>query len=533
MANEKEDYLDKLLNSVVNKEVPQEDGVILEQLEEDIIGDDVDRKERKKRNGSRRRKNEEDFLDEFEKELDAFEADQIISDYEMQLEEDMAEDNLEVQGLERSDIDKTKENFEDSFFEGLGDAMNQADEESIVSNGILPDEDVSLDESESSMEEEVAEEPVADNDDDILSLLNGLGEEDSDLADIGQMLQADENHEAVGTDDAGLVAESLAELGFDVDPGDMDELSSIKEREQMVEDNLVNEEKQSGKKSGLLSKLKNLFFGPDEEEEQKREEVKTEINSELEGISDENLDILKALEGHSDAPAKEEELDPKAKKKAEKEAKKKEREEKKEAKKAEKEAKKKEKAEKKAAKPKKEKKPKVKDNTPPLPKLPVFLVFLMVASFSGAIIFAGNGVFYHQSVRAAEDAYAQGDYTKAFKEIAGVKMRKKQQGFYDKVMVLAGMQELLESYETLRECGREELALDCLIRVIGHYDKNIDKAGEAGYSAEISKIEKEAEDLLKAEYKVSYEKALKLYGLRSRKKYSEELYKILFKEGIV
>ena len=136
--------------------------------------------------------------------------------------------------------------------------MNQADEESIVSNGILPDEDVSLDESESSMEEEVAEEPVADNDDDILSLLNGLGEEDSDLADIGQMLQADENHEAVGTDDAGLVAESLAELGFDVDPGDMDELSSIKEREQMVEDNLVNEEKQSGKKSGLLSKLKNL-----------------------------------------------------------------------------------------------------------------------------------------------------------------------------------------------------------------------------------------------------------------------------------
>ncbi|MBE5906236.1 MAG: hypothetical protein E7277_05485 [Lachnospiraceae bacterium] len=573
MTDKNEDYLDQLLNSVVEGEGQNRAASgALAGASPSGRQQEENREERRRR---RQKNAQKFFIDDFEKELADFEADGELSDFDLEMEQLLADEEYQHNMIDEPKAKPVQAEpaMDDSFFAGLNAAMGgesaepqvEPEPDSVIGSGSVPDEPItpSIEEAipenggddelasllsamgdDSSgndtsppepveMQETPAESPSEaesgeGNADDILSLLNGLGGEDDDLAGISELLQADENNEPVAS------ATETAD-GMEIDPSDAAELSGLKEVSK--EEKAVKDSGEKKKKPGFFAKLKKALFGPDEEELEaaKDEGIKVTTADDLEGLSDENLDILKALEGGGDsgggdaAPE-----DPKAKKQADKEAKKKAKEEKKKEKKAAKEAKKKEKEAKKAAKPKKEKKPKVKDNTPPLPKLPVFLIFVMAFSFGGAVLFAGNGFHSRLVVKNSESYYQQGDYVNAYNEIAGMTFKKeKQQDYYKKVEVLAAMQQTLDSYETLAAAGRQELALDALIRVVGHYDANLTLAEEKGFSAEIAEIGTRAEQILKKNYKVKYNQAVKLYRLRSRIKYSTELYKILLKMGIV
>jgi len=597
LADKNEDYLDQLLNSVIDGDSgDRKNSTSQEPYSQNAQDMGADRESRESRRRRRQKDAHKFFIDDFEKELDEFAASTDISDYELEMEQILAEDSY---GRNMRDPAPAQNN--DQFFAGLNKAMGEpvaeepmtgfgAAEEPAAEGGLsmegMPSLDFGAEEAPAadtglpmegmppldfgtseepaadtglSMEgmppldfgaaeepmtdfgaaDETTAEPVADaagetasgdeNSDDILSLLNGLGGEDEDLAGISDLLQADENNEPV----------AAAGDGLEIDPADAMEFENLKEVSK-EEKGVKDSEAKSGKK-GFFAKLKDLFLGPDEDEVQPaaEESIKVTTAEDLDGMSDENLDILRALEGGGDGGGGDEAgapEDPKAKKKAEKEAKKKAKKEAKEAKKKEKEAKKKDKAAKKAAKPKKEKKPKVKDNTPPLPKLPVFLIFVMVFSFGAGVIFLGNALHSRMAMKNSESYYQAGDVVNAYGEVAGMKFKKKQTeqiAYVEKVKVLAGMQELYDSYETLKGSKREALAVDCLIRVIGHFDAHMEAANEGGYLKDAQRIEKKAEKLLRKQYKVRYDRAVKLYRMRSRKKYSVEIYKILQKVGLV
>ena len=103
-------------------------------------------------------------------------------------------------------------------------------------------------------------------------------------------------------------------------------------------------------------------------------------------MSDENLQILQQLEGDMVIDVQQEKKSADDEKAKKKEAAKKAKKEKKEQAKKEREAKKK-------SKPKKEKKPKQPkeaDKSKPLPKKPVFLIFLMTGSFLALVLFVGT-----------------------------------------------------------------------------------------------------------------------------------------------
>ncbi|MGN0312326.1 MAG: hypothetical protein ACI4CC_06070 [Lachnospiraceae bacterium] len=594
MNKESEDYLDQLLNSVQEQQPLQEQRPrkSKEHKTETL-------KETQQAVNRHNPKSQEEFIQEFEEELNGVDEEQLISDFELSLESDLFAGEEEEEEQEQEPLPQETTESEDSFFAGLDAAMNaenanagdersaeaQTETEELLAEspedqpysegstekehsatseeevgglsmddfpdlfgdveGMMPEEESAGQTPEKgTISEEMPDMTASEtstesgtdpeNTDDILSLLDGLGEENEDIADISNMLKADENHEAIESDGqitAESVADSLADLGFEVNPEDADELASLRELPPKQEAGSTVEKEESSKaKKGFLTRMKELFFGPDEEtaSEQKPSAEETSLD-----VSDENLDILKALEGGgSSAPAED---DPKAKKKAKKEEKKKAAAAKKEAKAKEKEAKKKEKAAAKAAKPKKEKKPKVKDNTPPLPKKPVFLIFLLAASILGGVLFAGKGMHRRLAMNDSENYFSQGEYVKAYNEVAGLKVKadnKKETQYMEKIEMLAGVQELYDSYESLLKAGRQELALDCLIRIIGHYDANIEKAGELGCSAQLTEYEGLAEELLKETYHTSFEEALRIYQIRSRVRYSTELVKILKEAGL-
>ena len=87
---------------------------------------------------------------------------------------------------------------------------------------------------------------------------------------------------------------------------------------------------------------------------------------------------------------------------------------------------KKEKAKKeKAPKVKKEKPPKEIDRTPPLPKKPVILIFIMALSILILILLGSSNLQYGQDMQQAKDDFASGSYVTAFQTIAGSSVKGK------------------------------------------------------------------------------------------------------------
>ena len=156
----------------------------------------------------------------------------------------------------------------------------------------------------------------------------------------------------------------------------------------------------------------------------------------IEDLTDDNLALLQALEGGGqeldDIPEKSE-IDEKARKKQEKK-------EKKEQKKKERAAKREQKKQEKANRPKKEKKPKKPkepDNTPPLPKAPVILCFVMAGSLLALVVIGTNLFGYSNSVAEAQKSYDLGDYESAFARLSGMEIKEADIEIYEKSRILA------------------------------------------------------------------------------------------------
>ena len=415
------------------------------------------------------------------------------------------------QDMASSDVPGVSDVMEEAGL-GLGDlgfGDDSAEGDTAVASG-MPGEDASAD--------------------DIISMLNGLGEGDEDLKDIGSMLSADENGESImpeGEDiSAAELAGNLAGLGFDIDvqvASDSDgEIRDITdERNALIKE--ADEKKEPPK--GFLGKLKALFFGPDDEEEDPNVPVianakKKDIDEIAGELADEDADILRALEGGGEESTAEPEPELDEEKKKEKEAKKKEKAA--------------AKAAAKAAKPPKVKKPKPpKVKTKPLPKGPVFVILLLGATILFGTLYIGKTANYRMSIHKAQEYYAQGKYVEAYNLLNPLTIEKDNDKLlYRKVKMLACMQEFYRSYEVLISSGRNELALDSLVRMIGHYDVQINDAGEYGISAELTDYEGKAERLLKEVYNITFEDALALYKQRDRQTYSMELIKVLLRAGI-
>ncbi len=268
-------------------------------------------------------------------------------------------------------------------------------------------------------------------------------------------------------------------------------------------------------------------------EEEMEAEAASEIEPEIENVSemepepqpeeltDANISLLKELDDIESA----EEPAPEEDKKKKREKKKKEKKEKKPKQKKEKKP-----------KPKKEKKPKPPkepDNTPPLPKKPVFMIFLLVASVVVLIMIGTNLFGYANQMKNARNAYAKKNYSEAFSYISGLDVKEKDEETYHKYQVMALVSSELEAYESFMDAKFYDLALDCLVRTVGRYEKYKEDAEIYGCIDELNALELEAETILSETFGVSKEEALDFYSYKSRKEYSAALLSVIEKSGMI
>lgn len=510
-----EDYLDSLLNSINSSNIPSRTPRSEDPLDNASEAfrrfereQEYKREQRRKREEEQRRETE--FLREFEGELSEsdIETDEFLQQFELELEAEKGED------LDRGQVDDT------NFFENIEGIVSDASKENdpkepepsiepvVEENRIEPEEDLLekeeelfvdtlfVDETEETGEakepEYATEELMQEGDngeEDLLELLSGM-QEDGELSEIGDLLKADEQN--IELEEAAIELEKASE-------------SVAREANPVTEEKDIGKtEEKPKKKKGLFAKIASALFGDDEEEESAKD-VAVPESGDLENISDENLQILKELEAAEQANAAGADEGKKGrKKKKKKEKKEKEPKEKKEKKKRE----------------KKEKPPKEKDNTPPLPKKPVILIFLMAFSILLLVLLTIKGTGRTVYIDAAKMAMENGEYVEAYSQLSGLELKKSEESLYEKAKCMALVQEQYDAYVTMMGANKYNLALDALIRGIGRYDSSLDTATKYGLEKELNNIKNQLTDALDNQFGMTEKEAKELYSIKDREEYS-------------
>ncbi len=432
--------------------------------------------------------------EEVEKEETLAEHDELTTDHF--LEEDTTEEDSDMTAGTMSDDDEALFN---SLLSGEDSASASVQMDGGFEFGNLFGDPL---ESEESM-----------NSDDVLSLLGEMSD-DLELAEIGQMLQAQDNHEDIPFE---KMVTGVSEQEAMTYIRDMDEEQPTDKAKRKVKWKF---NKWDPEKKGFLHKISKLLFGEDEEQT-----IHVRATNGIEDTTAENDELIRAAEKEAALAEK------KAKKAEKKKEQQKKNEEKKRVQSAEKKAK--ESAKKAKNAEKRAKAAKEVDKTPPLPKKPVFLIFLLALSIIFGTIFAANGMHYNYCLRTANEAYSKGAYVEAYRALVNTKIKEKDDELIREVSILAAMQELLYAYPTMYEAKEYEIALDMLIRVVGRYHDNLEEGTALEIVPLMEQLRVQAEEILLKEYGITYEEATTLYNMTSRKKYSVELIKILREVGLL
>ena len=547
-----EDYLDQLLKGVNESE--DADTV----LEDDFLGEDLlneDLLDEAFMDGDL----SEDFLKEFEMELQGMENSDIIKEdsFDMPIEDDVVEssqddsDVSDISGLEallgsEFGFNIESEESNDSVVEERSDLTESVEEntesvqdlfdnlDSIVS-GVAEPMDILAAIEESAETEAEAEPQIDDGEADVMKILEGLGDIDLELDGDADGMGIERSEESKANDDALLDFLAGGAMGA-MDTAEEAVSGDLSETPEEITDSKDSKKKKkdkkkpvkNGEKQGFMSKLGTLLFGEDDEEEETAKSAGQNVVTEavqsqevkIQEFSDDTMDLFKDFTTAPSQPVAEAPAEPEDKKKGKK--------------KKEKVKKEKVKKEKKP-KPKKEKKPKKPkepDNTPPLPKKPVMLIFLMVASLVALIVVGTDLVGYSNSFKDAENAYVKKNYTEAYTYIAGMEIKEKDLALYEKYQTMALIASELDAYRNLMQGEFYDMALDSLIRMVGRCEKYEEDAKIYDCAKELKSLEEEAENILNETFKMTKEEALELYHYRDRRDYSRALNAILKELGM-
>ena len=430
----------------------------------------------------------EDYLDQLLKGMSDSRQDEIEAELKKELEEETEEevfqDDILEEDVSEEDLFEVDEEFLKEF---------ELEMQKLETDSENPADD--------------AEKEASENDD------------TWDATDLDQILSgAKEQMEALEEETEETPMEvPLTEEPIVDEPAEEESISE----EPINEEPLPEEPKEDEDVLKILEGLGDINL-EEEMEAESAPEAETETESaQVEELSEDNISLLKELDdiGSSEEAAPEEDAGKK------KEKKKKEKKEKKPKPKKEKKP-----------KPKKEKKPKppkVPDNTPPLPKKPVFMIFLLVASVV-ALIMVGTNLFgYANHLKDAKNAYAKKHYSEAFSYVSGLEMKKKDEEIYHKYQVMALVSSELEAYESFMDAKLYDLALDCLVRTVGRYEKYSEDAEIYGCIDELNALELEAETILGETFGVTKQEALDFYSYKSRKEYSAALLNVIEEAGMI
>ena len=394
-----------------------------------------------------------------------------------------------------------------------------------MAEDMMPDLDSLLDLSEEttmdSSEEQAAtntavmEEALPESNEEGLDLTDLLGEETTTegIADSDTQ-ETEETTDALGLGDLGLdlgigdVADLSLDLGDDSESLPLNDTNAdIAMMEGLPDAEVMAEVAEPKKKVSIWKRL----FGnvKDEKWEKKKEEEakKEELRLAQEEEKKKAAEMEKTEEGEET-----EKIDPKEAKKA--------------AKLAKKEEKAKRKAEKKAQREQQKELIDEDEEEGRINRVGAVLVFA-VLGIAAVFVIAGTNVFsYKSSIKRASGFFKEDQYAKAYDELNGLTIKKKDENLYKQVRTVMYVNKELDSYHNYTKLRMYPEALDSLLKGLEKYDYYLESAREVDVTEDYDKVKNQILLTLKKEYNMTEKKAYALLDDKDQGDYSKKVIKI-------
>ena len=324
---------------------------------------------------------------------------------------------------------------------------------------------------------------------DITGLDGGLG--------LEGMLPEDQATDSAMPDFVDLDSDLQGDVSASADDGLLDAMYDVPDAEEMVE---------ASAKKPRISIWKRLF-GNIKDDKWEKQKAKAEAAKEAKAKAKKEAEEAKAEE-NADG------IDPKEAKKAEKLAKK--------------EEKARLKAERKEAKQKQKELAALEDEDDEgrINRVGATIIFVLCGIFTLFTILGTNHFDYTNSMKKANAYFKEDDYASAYTAIHGLKVKEKDQKFYDQVRTVMYVDRELLSYQNYSNIRMYPEALHALLQGVEKYDVYLDDAVALDVTDDMDKVRSRILQALDQDYSVSEEEAYKLNAIEDQEEYSEKVISI-------
>ncbi len=157
----------------------------------------------------------------------------------------------------------------------------------------------------------------------------------------------------------------------------------------------------------------------------------------------------------------------------------------------------------------------------------VFFFFGMVAA---VLIIGTNMITYTLSIQHATNYFNHRKYTQAYNEVYGVDIRDEDIGLYDKIQTVMFVNKQLNSYNNYYAMGQYPEALDSLLKGLNRYDKYIELATMLGIESDLDYVRSQILAELNNVFKLSEEEAIQIISFDSMEDYSLAVYDVVLEK---
>lgn len=174
------------------------------------------------------------------------------------------------------------------------------------------------------------------------------------------------------------------------------------------------------------------------------------------------------------------------------------------------------KAAKKAAKPKKEKKPKPEPKTGDILKIKpksIMLFITLVASVIVLISLLNTTVSYTTAISKAKTNLENGDYSKVYESLSGMKLNKSDETLYRQATLITYVTRQYESYQNYMEMDMKTEAINALVKGLARYDTYYNEANSLGVGNQMKEARAQIIQAFNDTFKISESEAVSLVAM--------------------
>ena len=158
-----------------------------------------------------------------------------------------------------------------------------------------------------------------------------------------------------------------------------------------------------------------------------------------------------------------------------------------------------------------------------VPVKPIIAFVVIGIACSVVFIFFTNHRFYSSSVSKAKEYFIHQKYKEAFEELLGLEIKQKDEKFYEQVKTVRIVDKDLEAYDNYIELNDYEMALESLVKGVGKYEVQLDKAKELSLEKEMHNLYEEMVSELANRYQMTAQDALNLYQSKDKEYYENQI----------